>query len=76
MAVLIGFDADYWGDEEYFVQTIRHFGKQLNFATFSDYDQIAGPLVFAIYGLWGKLTRASCIRGSVELLRSAAHQDA
>jgi hypothetical protein len=56
MAVLIGFDADYWGDEEHFVQTIRHFGKQPNFATFSDYDQIAGPLVFAIYGLWGKLT--------------------
>ncbi len=44
-----------WGDERYFVETIRCFGREISIDTISHYDQMSGPLPFVLYALWGRL---------------------
>lgn len=44
MIFAIGLDHSFWGDEGYFVATIRHFGENLTPSLLADYGEVTGPL--------------------------------
>ena len=45
----------YWGDEAHFVSTARAFADGMSVETLRTYNEMSGPLPFALYGLWGRL---------------------
>ena len=56
MVISVGLNHSLWGDEKYFVATIKWFGENFAFKSITDYDQVTGPLIYVLYAVWGKIT--------------------
>lgn len=51
----IGLASPPYADEIHYLKTIKEFSSDLTFDALLDYNEVAGPLPFVLYGAWGKL---------------------
>lgn len=49
------FNADYWGDEGHFVETISFFSDRTFSEAVQDYPEVTPPLFYLVYSYWGKI---------------------
>jgi hypothetical protein len=55
VTLAFGLERPPWHDEAHFVGQIRDFGTNLTVHRLADYDEVAPPLVFVLYAIWGSL---------------------
>jgi hypothetical protein len=57
-----GIKKPFWADEEHFVQAVTLFGNSPTLHTLQHYEELAPPLSFAAYALWGRMVGFSLPR--------------
>jgi len=49
------YNADYWGDEGHFAETISFFSDRTISEAVQDYPEVTPPLFYIVYSYWGKI---------------------